>query len=75
MLSRTLGRGVIAAALLLAFFTLSAARAKACAPLACSQIRVGLPYTLDFNSDAGKILDSNGVGTGFAARWTAAAYT
>ena len=35
------------------------------APLACSEIRVGLPYTLDFSSDEGKIQDATGVGTGF----------
>jgi N-acetylneuraminic acid mutarotase/glucose/arabinose dehydrogenase len=65
MALRILGRGAAAAALALAFFAFAAARAEACAPLACSEIRVGLPYTLDFSSDEGKIQDANGVGTGF----------
>jgi large repetitive protein len=65
MLPRTLGRAAAAAALILAFLGIGAARAQACAPLACDQILVDLPYTLDFSSDHGKILDSNGAGTGF----------
>jgi hypothetical protein len=36
-----------------------------CSPLACSEILVDLPYELNFNSDHGKILDANSVGTGF----------
>ena len=36
-----------------------------CAPAICSQIRVTLPYTLDFNGDSGHLLDGLGVGTGF----------
>ena len=64
MVPRTLGRGAVATALTLAFFAFGAARAQACAPLACSEIRVDLPYTLDFNSDQGKIQDANGAGTG-----------
>jgi glucose/arabinose dehydrogenase/N-acetylneuraminic acid mutarotase len=65
MVPRTLGRGAVAAALTCAFLAFGAARAHACAPLACSEIRVGLPYTLGFSSDEGKIQDGNGVGTGF----------
>ena len=38
---------------------------SSCYPLDCSQIRVQLPYNLEFNQDQGKILDGNGVGTGF----------
>ena len=34
-------------------------------PLPCSDVLVAFPYQLDFGSDAGKILDGNGVGTGF----------
>jgi large repetitive protein len=37
-----------------------------CALLACSLIRVDLPYVLDFDGDAGRLLDRNGVGTGFS---------
>jgi large repetitive protein len=36
-----------------------------CSPLPCSEVLVGLPYELNFNGDHGKILDANGVGTGF----------
>jgi glucose/arabinose dehydrogenase/N-acetylneuraminic acid mutarotase len=38
---------------------------RICEPVACSEIRVALPYTLDFGSDAGKIKAEDGVGTGF----------
>lgn len=37
----------------------------ACAPLDCSEILIDLPYELDFTQDHGKIVDGNGVGTGF----------
>jgi glucose/arabinose dehydrogenase len=36
-----------------------------CTPSICSQIRVALPYVLDFNTDNGHFLDGLGVGTGF----------
>jgi N-acetylneuraminic acid mutarotase/glucose/arabinose dehydrogenase len=36
-----------------------------CSPLACEQILVDLPYELEFSIDHGKIVDANGVGTGF----------
>jgi glucose/arabinose dehydrogenase/N-acetylneuraminic acid mutarotase len=36
-----------------------------CSPVACSEILVDAPYTLDFASDHGKILDGAGIGTGF----------
>jgi large repetitive protein len=36
-----------------------------CSPLPCGEILVDLPYTLEWNADAGKILDANGIGTGF----------
>jgi large repetitive protein len=36
-----------------------------CAPVICNQIRVTLPFTLEFNGDAGHLLDALGVGTGF----------
>jgi glucose/arabinose dehydrogenase len=39
--------------------------ADRCAPVICSQIRVALPYTLEFNADAGHLLDSAGIGSGF----------
>jgi large repetitive protein len=39
--------------------------ASTCSPLSCSEVLVNLPYTLDFSQDHGKILDANGVGTGF----------
>ena len=64
-MSRTLGRGAVTVVVALAFFAAWAVQAQACAPLACSEIRVDLPYTLDFNSDHGKIQDANGAGTGF----------
>ena len=41
------------------------ATATTCQPVACSEILVDLPYTLDFSSDHGQIEDANGVGTGF----------
>jgi glucose/arabinose dehydrogenase/N-acetylneuraminic acid mutarotase len=34
-------------------------------PLACSDVMQRAPYRLDFGSDAGMIVDKNGVGTGF----------
>ncbi len=37
----------------------------ACAPVICSEIRVTLPYVLDFNADAGHLNDKSGKGTGF----------
>jgi glucose/arabinose dehydrogenase/N-acetylneuraminic acid mutarotase len=37
-----------------------------CYPLNCSEILVPLPYPLDFLENSGKILDVNGVGTGFS---------
>ncbi len=45
--------------------TLDVAAATTCSPLACSEILVQAPYTLDFSNDEGKILDAAGVGTGF----------
>lgn len=44
---------------------LTVTAAEACAPLACSEILVSLPYTLNFSQNHGKIADANGVGTGF----------
>lgn len=37
-----------------------------CYPLACEQVLVELPYELDFSFDGQKILDGNGLGTGFS---------
>ncbi len=37
----------------------------ACAPVICSEIRVALPYVLDFTADAGHLDDKSGKGTGF----------
>ena len=45
--------------------TMSVGDAGGCAPLACEEILVGLPYELDFGADHGKILDGAGTGTGF----------
>ncbi len=36
-----------------------------CSPVPCAQVKIGLPYTLEFASGAGGVLDKNGVGTGF----------
>jgi glucose/arabinose dehydrogenase/N-acetylneuraminic acid mutarotase len=36
-----------------------------CTPVPCSQVRVRLPYTLDWSTDHGGVKDKNGVGTGF----------
>jgi N-acetylneuraminic acid mutarotase len=36
-----------------------------CSPLACSEVLIDLPYELDWGIDQGKILDGDGVGTGF----------
>jgi N-acetylneuraminic acid mutarotase/glucose/arabinose dehydrogenase len=36
-----------------------------CNPVPCDQIRVDLPYSMDFTQNHGQILDKNGVGTGF----------
>jgi len=38
---------------------------RPCSPLACSDILIDVPYSLTFNGDHGKVLDANGVGTGF----------
>lgn len=40
---------------------------SACSPLPCSEILVDLPYELTFSQNHAKILDGNGVGTGFTA--------
>ena len=63
---RNLVRGMVATAAVASALALQAAPAQAaCSPLACSEILVDLPNTLDFSSDHGKIVDGNGVGTGF----------
>jgi large repetitive protein len=36
-----------------------------CAPVVCAEIRVNLPFELEFGGDAGHLLDGLGVGTGF----------
>ncbi len=36
-----------------------------CAPVICSDIKVTLPYELNFNNDDGHILDKNTIGSGF----------
>lgn len=36
-----------------------------CAPVTCSDIKVSLPYELNFDADAGHIVDINSIGTGF----------
>ena len=36
-----------------------------CAPVICQQIKVALPLNLEFNADAGHLVDGLGVGTGF----------
>ena len=36
-----------------------------CAPVICSEIRVSLPFELEFSGDSGHLLDGLGVGTGF----------
>lgn len=38
-----------------------------CKPVACGDIRVDLPYVLDFSEDHGYYQDGNGFGTGFTA--------
>jgi len=45
--------------------TMEVSATATCSPLACSEILVSLPYELSFSQDSGKILDANGVGTGF----------
>ncbi len=45
--------------------SLSINSSDACAPVICTQIRVPLPYRLDFDADAGHLLDQDGEGTGF----------
>lgn len=45
--------------------SLTVEAAATCAPLACSEILVSLPYELSFSQDHDKIDDANGVGTGF----------
>jgi len=46
-------------------FLMSSAGASTCSALPCAEVLVGLPYRLDFGQDHGKILDGDGVGTGF----------
>src|SRR5690606_4080727 len=36
-----------------------------CAPVICSEIRVDLPWLLEFDSERGHLVDGNGLGTGF----------
>ncbi|HEX6385083.1 MAG TPA: kelch repeat-containing protein, partial [Anaerolineae bacterium] len=45
--------------------TMEVTAESTCSPLACSEILVDLPYQLNFSQNHGKILDANGVGTGF----------
>lgn len=45
--------------------TLEVAAAAACSPLACSEILVDAPYSLDWTENHGKIADANWMGTGF----------
>ncbi|MDQ4054430.1 MAG: PQQ-dependent sugar dehydrogenase [Actinomycetota bacterium] len=40
---------------------------NACRPVACGDIRVDLPYVLDFSENHGHYEDGNGFGTGFTA--------
>ena len=62
------GWTVICVIALLVVLPAGSAKAAGCtniSPLPCSDVLVAFPYQLDFGSDAGKILDGNGVGTGF----------
>jgi hypothetical protein len=43
----------------------SAAVCRDISPLACDDVRVELPFSLDWAGDQGGIVDSNGIGTGF----------
>jgi glucose/arabinose dehydrogenase/N-acetylneuraminic acid mutarotase len=36
-----------------------------CAPLTCEEVKVDIPFDLDFTADRGGVDDTNGVGTGF----------
>ncbi|WP_412535850.1 kelch repeat-containing protein [Marinobacter sp. MIT932201] len=45
--------------------TLSLASNDKCAPVECSEVRVGLPYQLSFTESQGYYMDKNGWGTGF----------
>ena len=45
--------------------TMEVTAAATCSPLACSEILVQAPYSLDWTEDHGKILDGTGKGTGF----------
>jgi glucose/arabinose dehydrogenase/N-acetylneuraminic acid mutarotase len=45
--------------------TLEVESTSTCAPLACSELKVSLPYALDFSADHQKIPDGAGIGTGF----------
>jgi glucose/arabinose dehydrogenase/N-acetylneuraminic acid mutarotase len=38
-----------------------------CSPLTCGELLVDVPYSLTFDRDHGKIVDANGIGTGFTA--------
>src|SRR5215210_6039098 len=62
--SRTL-RSVFVVGAMMLVILVSSAGASTCSPLQCSEILVGVPYTLDFGQGQGKIRDANGVGTGF----------
>lgn len=46
------------------FFTV---QSNACQPVACGDIRVDLPYVVDFSEEHGFYQDANGLGTGFTA--------
>jgi len=45
--------------------SLTISNTDACAPVICQQIRVGVPYLLEFDRDMGHVLDAAGLGTGF----------
>lgn len=45
--------------------SLTISNTDSCAPVICQQIRVNVPYLLEFDRDMGHVLDAAGLGTGF----------
>jgi large repetitive protein len=61
----TANAGGFTSATLNVSFTVSPAGGGDCVPITCSEVLVDYPYGLGWSGDEGRILDKNGVGTGF----------
>lgn len=63
--SLTISSSIFGAKVLPLSLVINEVNSDACAPVICSEIRVSLPYKLDFSADTGHLKDKSGQGTGF----------